>query len=151
MSRGTGSSSIAAFLRACRTPGPSGGIQYVYSATQNNGQITQAVDTLSGENITYSYDTLKRLTGASSAPISGSTPTAWSETESRLRERWRVRHLTRMNASRTYMKLADFDSADIDYMREVTRQELALYDFISGRLDSTDTTSLRGPQVVSGS
>ena len=69
----------------------------------------------------------------------------------RLRERWRVRHLTRMNASRTYMKLADFDSADIDYMREVTRQDLALYDFISGRLDSTDTTSLRGPQVVSGS
>ena len=56
-----------------------------------------------------------------------------------------------MNASRTYMKLADFDSADIDYMREVTRQDLALYDFISGRLDSTDTTSLRGPQVVSGS
>ena len=68
----------------------------------------------------------------------------------RLRERWRVRHLTRMNASRTYMKLADFDSADIDYMREVTRQDLALYDFISGRLDSADTTSLRGPQVVSG-
>ena len=69
----------------------------------------------------------------------------------RLRERWRVRLLTRTNASRTYMKLADFDSADIDYMREVTRQDLALYDFISGRLDSTDTTSLRGPQVVSGS
>jgi hypothetical protein len=70
--------------------------------------------------------------------------TAW------LKERWQVRHRTRMNASRTDVKLSDFDSADIDYMREVTRQDLALYDFISGRLDSADTTSLRGPQVVSG-
>jgi YD repeat-containing protein len=43
-----------------------GGIQYVYSATQNNGQITQAVDTLSGETISYQYDALKRLTSAAS-------------------------------------------------------------------------------------
>jgi hypothetical protein len=68
--------------------------------------------------------------------------TAW------LKERWQVRHLTRMNASRTYMKLTDFDSADTDYMREVTRQDQALYDFISERLDSAGTTSLRGSQVV---
>ena len=43
-----------------------GGIQYVYSATQNNGQITQVVDTLSGETISYQYDALKRLTSAAS-------------------------------------------------------------------------------------
>jgi RHS repeat-associated protein len=41
-----------------------GQIQYVYSATQNNGQITQEID--SGTAITYQYDVLKRLTSASS-------------------------------------------------------------------------------------
>ena len=55
-------------------------IQYNYSATQNNGQITQAVDSLSGETITYAYDSLKRLTSASSAPISGSSPAAYTQT-----------------------------------------------------------------------
>ena len=60
--------------------GLAGGVQYSYSATQNNGQITQAVDTLSGETISYQYDALKRLTSASSTPISGSTPTAWTQT-----------------------------------------------------------------------
>jgi hypothetical protein len=38
-------------------------IQYNYSATQNNGQITQEVD--NGSAITYQYDALKRLTSAS--------------------------------------------------------------------------------------
>jgi hypothetical protein len=42
-------------------------LQYTYSATQNNGQITQAVDTLSGETISYHYDALKRLTLLSAA------------------------------------------------------------------------------------
>jgi YD repeat-containing protein len=46
--------------------GVTGGIQYIYSATQNNGQITRAVDTISGETISYQYDALKRLTSASS-------------------------------------------------------------------------------------
>ena len=46
--------------------GPSTGYQYNYSATQNNGQITQAVYTASGETISYQYDALKRLTSASS-------------------------------------------------------------------------------------
>jgi RHS repeat-associated protein len=55
------------------------GIQYVYSATQNNGQITQAIDGLSGETITYQYDALKRLVSAASVPTSGSTPAAWTE------------------------------------------------------------------------
>ena len=59
--------------------GQNAGISYVYSATQNNGQITQAVDTMSGETISYTYDSLKRLTYASSAPISGSSPAAWNQ------------------------------------------------------------------------
>jgi RHS repeat-associated protein len=45
---------------------PTGGVGYTWSSTQNNGQITQAVDTISGETITYIYDALKRLTAASS-------------------------------------------------------------------------------------
>ena len=59
--------------------GTTGGLQYSYSATQNNGQITQTTDTLSGETIGYQYDALKRLTSAASTPISGSTPTAWTQ------------------------------------------------------------------------
>jgi RHS repeat-associated protein len=60
--------------------GPVGGIQYSYSATHNNGQITQAVDTLSGETIGYQYDSLKRLTSASSTPNTGSTTAAYTQT-----------------------------------------------------------------------
>jgi hypothetical protein len=48
-----------------------GGIQYNYSATQNNGQITQTVDTISGETISYLYDSLKRLTSATSLGCGG--------------------------------------------------------------------------------
>jgi len=61
-------------------PGLAGGIQYSYSATQNNGQITQAVDTLSGETIGYQYDALKRLTSATSTPTSGSSTAPWTQT-----------------------------------------------------------------------
>jgi RHS repeat-associated protein len=56
------------------------GIQYVYSANQNNGQITQAVESWSGRNISYQYDALKRLISAASTPIAGGAPTAWTET-----------------------------------------------------------------------
>jgi YD repeat-containing protein len=35
---------------------------------------------VSGETIGYQYDALKRLTAASSNPINGSTPTAWTQT-----------------------------------------------------------------------
>ncbi len=59
--------------------GPTGGIQYFYSATQNNGQITQAIDTLSNETITYGYDPLKRVVSAASNPISGTSPAAWTQ------------------------------------------------------------------------
>jgi RHS repeat-associated protein len=38
--------------------------QYNYSATQNNGKITSQQDLLSGEQITYTYDSLNRLASA---------------------------------------------------------------------------------------
>src|SRR5208282_5904715 len=40
---------------------------YNYSATQNNGQINSSVDGITGENTTYSYDALNRLTNASNS------------------------------------------------------------------------------------
>ena len=41
--------------------------QYVYSATQNNGKITSETDVLSGEQVTYTYDSLNRLASATSS------------------------------------------------------------------------------------
>ena len=64
------------------TPGNAamtGGLQYGYSATQNNGQITQMTDTLSGETTVYQYDSLKRLTSAAATPALGSSAAAWTE------------------------------------------------------------------------
>jgi YD repeat-containing protein len=44
-------------------------MQYVYSTTQNNGQVTQAIDSVSGETIDYTYDSLNRLiTAATTGP-----------------------------------------------------------------------------------
>jgi RHS repeat-associated protein len=54
-------------------------MQYSYSATQNSGQITQAVDTVSGETIAYQYDLLKRLVSASATPTANSPSAAWTE------------------------------------------------------------------------
>ncbi len=42
-------------------------IQYNYSATQNNGKIASETDVLSGEQITYTYDSLNRLASATSS------------------------------------------------------------------------------------
>jgi RHS repeat-associated protein len=39
-------------------------ITYNYSATQNNGKITSQVDNLTGEQVTYAYDSLNRLISA---------------------------------------------------------------------------------------
>jgi len=39
-------------------------ITYNYSATQNNGKITSQVDNLTGEQVTYAYDSLERLIAA---------------------------------------------------------------------------------------
>jgi len=39
-------------------------VEYRYSATQNNGQITQQKDWVTGEEVTYQYDSLQRLISA---------------------------------------------------------------------------------------
>ncbi len=62
------------------TGGMTGGLSYIYLPTQNNGQIQQMVDTVSGETIVYQYDALKRLTSASSSAIPGSSAANWTET-----------------------------------------------------------------------
>ena len=41
--------------------------EYVYSGTQNNGRITQSMNHLNNETITYGYDSLNRLISASSS------------------------------------------------------------------------------------
>jgi len=41
-----------------------GSMQYTYSPTQNNGQITKQKELPSGEEVTYMYDSLSRLIGA---------------------------------------------------------------------------------------
>ena len=56
------------------------GLQYTYSPTQNNGQITQVTDSISGETVSYQYDSLKRLASASSTPTTGSSTPAWTQT-----------------------------------------------------------------------
>ena len=38
--------------------------EYRFSATQNDGRITQRKDWVSGEEITYQYDSLNRLISA---------------------------------------------------------------------------------------
>ena len=40
-------------------------IQYNYPATQNNGKITSQNDLLSGEQVSYAYDSLNHLASAS--------------------------------------------------------------------------------------
>ncbi len=42
-------------------------LQYSYSPNQNNGQITQFRDTVSGEQVSYAYDSLNRLISATAA------------------------------------------------------------------------------------
>ena len=39
-------------------------ITYTYSATQNNGRILQTSNTATGENVSYTYDSLSRLATA---------------------------------------------------------------------------------------
>jgi RHS repeat-associated protein len=39
-------------------------LEYRYSSSQNDGRITQQKDWVSGEEVTYTYDSLKRLAGA---------------------------------------------------------------------------------------
>ena len=42
-------------------------MQYVYAAGANNGRITQSIDGIGGETVSYSYDKLNRLTAAGAA------------------------------------------------------------------------------------
>ena len=42
--------------------------QYNYTAGANNGQISGTVDYLSGETVTFPYDSLKRLATAQTGP-----------------------------------------------------------------------------------
>ena len=39
-------------------------MEYRYSSSQNNGQITQQKDWVTGEEVTYAYDSLQRLISA---------------------------------------------------------------------------------------
>ncbi len=39
-------------------------IEYRYSATQNDGKLTQMKNWISGEEVTYQYDSLQRLVSA---------------------------------------------------------------------------------------
>ena len=47
-------------------------VSYNYSPAANNGRITSSVDAVTGENVSYTYDALNRLTGASASGM-------WSE------------------------------------------------------------------------
>ena len=60
--------------------GLTGTVTYSYGAGANNGQISQAVDSVSGETVSYAYDALKRLVSASSNPTVGSVPAGWTQT-----------------------------------------------------------------------
>ena len=53
--------------------------QWIYSATQNNGQIQQMTNSASVD-VTYQYDRLKRLTSATATAAPGSGASAWTET-----------------------------------------------------------------------
>jgi YD repeat-containing protein len=52
-------------------------MQYTYSPTQNNGQITKRNDLSSGEEVTYTYDSLQRLIGA--VTTDSPTVTQWGQ------------------------------------------------------------------------
>ncbi|MCZ2149713.1 MAG: hypothetical protein LC126_18290, partial [Bryobacterales bacterium] len=44
-------------------------LEYVYSGSANNGQITSMKNYISGEEVIYQYDTLKRLTSAATTAV----------------------------------------------------------------------------------
>jgi len=46
-------------------------MQYNYSSTQNNGRIASSNDYVTGENVSYSYDALNRLSAASAGSMWG--------------------------------------------------------------------------------
>jgi YD repeat-containing protein len=44
---------------------------YAFSSTQNNGKITSENDPVSGETVSYTYDSLNRLASATSSDTPG--------------------------------------------------------------------------------
>ena len=56
-----------------------GSLSSSFPAAGNDGRITQMADSVSGETVTYQYDVLKRLTSASSTPMTGSSAQPWNE------------------------------------------------------------------------
>jgi len=64
------------------TTNPSGAqvnMTYTYSATQNNGRIVSSSDAITGENVSYTYDSLNRLIGAATT---GTTGVQWGDSYS---------------------------------------------------------------------
>jgi YD repeat-containing protein len=47
---------------------------YNYASTKNNGRIVSSVDAVTGENVSYTYDSLNRLIAAATT-----TGAPWSE------------------------------------------------------------------------
>jgi YD repeat-containing protein len=46
-------------------------MQYNYSPNQNNGRIISSNDSVTGENVTYTYDALNRLSTATASGLWG--------------------------------------------------------------------------------
>jgi len=65
------------------TTSPSGtplmNMTYNYTAGANNGQIASSSDAVTGEKITYTYDSLKRLVNATSTSLAPGNATIWSD------------------------------------------------------------------------
>jgi RHS repeat-associated protein len=65
------------------TTSPSGAplmnMTYNYTAGANNGQIASSSDAVTGEKITYTYDSLKRLVNAASTSLAPGNATIWSD------------------------------------------------------------------------
>jgi RHS repeat-associated protein len=65
------------------TTSPSGtplmNMTYNYTAGANNGQIGSSSDAVTGEKVTYTYDSLKRLVNAASTSLAPGNATIWSD------------------------------------------------------------------------
>jgi len=91
---------------------------YDFSSTQNNGRIVSSVDAVTGENVSYTYDSLNRLIAAattnSSGPIWGNSYrydgfgnlTGKTVTQGRSSDRLRCRRAFRRGADRQQRKSA---------------------------------------------
>ena len=53
------------------TPDAQVNMTYNFSATQNNGRIVSSADGVTGENVSYTYDSLNRLIAAATTNPTG--------------------------------------------------------------------------------